>query len=105
MPIEVVGGDIEQQGDIGPEVPSGIELKTRYLKDDGIGLRAVHEVVEERRADIAADKHLLLCGAQELADQGGDGGLAVGTGNGDHRSLQDRGSQSQFTEDADTAAL
>ena len=80
--IQMVWGQIGHHGDMGAAI-HGHQLEAGQLQHRIIvGLHALG-VAQQRVADVAAQPHGVPRGLQQLGDDGGSGGLAVGAGDGD----------------------
>ena len=82
MPVEMVRGDIEQAGNRKHGVTGQVELIRGQLEHHRIA-RFGQVEIEHRHTDIAADLYVLSSLGllvQDMTDQGGCGGFAVGTG-------------------------
>ena len=98
VPVQVVLRDVQHRGDCRLEIRDAVELKTGQLQHPDIGqrrnaiapalaLRGVElfaQSVQQRRADIAGHCHGFSGALDQLAGQRGDGGFAVGAGDGNH---------------------
>ena len=73
MPVEVVGLEIEQNGDVAGELVNVFELERGQLADDPV--RLAHG--GQRRADVSCDNHSHGGGAEDRAEQLRGGRLAV----------------------------
>ena len=95
--VEVVFGDVDQDADRGVERRRQVDLigrdfdhvhaqtSVRGLRKFDCGLRRLQR--EDRGADIAADLDVVAGGVQQVCDQRGGGGFAVGAGDGDERRV------------------
>ena len=80
MAVEVVGGEVEEDGALGGEGGGVLELEAGRLADDGrVGIDRPGER-GERRADVAGDGDRLAGGPVDVAEQLDRGRLAVGPG-------------------------
>ncbi len=98
MPIQVVGRDVEDRGDAGPQELRRIELERGRLGDDEAVRGEVESVRAERRADIAADEERPHGAGGELARQRRRGRLTVGAGDRDEIRLHDAPSQLELAD-------
>ena len=69
MPVEMIRRHIQEQGNIGPEVPSCLQLEARDLQDHRIDGKWLAQIIEEWDAYIATDKDLFSGALQKLADK------------------------------------
>ncbi|RWX49832.1 hypothetical protein VT98_10054 [Candidatus Electrothrix communis] len=81
----MIRGEVKQQADIGTEISGCFQLKTGQLQHHNFRFSWIQQIFQNRGADIAADKNLLARAAQEMTDQAGYGGFAVGPGHRDDR--------------------
>jgi hypothetical protein len=82
VPVEVVGGQVEQHCDVGRQLDRVLGLEAGHLADDRrVGLDRADQR-RQRRADVAGDGDRQAGGAPDRAEQLGGGGLAVGAGDG-----------------------
>ena len=82
VPVEMVGGDVEQHRDIEGERLDQVELKRTRLQNIN-PVRAERRQRQRRRAEIAADFDPLSGLAENVADQRRRRRFAVGAGNPD----------------------
>jgi hypothetical protein len=80
--IEMVGADVEEDGDVEADRQGEVELIGRQLQHVG-PVRAQRFQRQGRGADVAADLRLEPGGLQDVPDQCRGGGLAVGAGDAD----------------------
>ena len=84
VPVEVVGGEVEQDGGLRGEGERVLELERRRLADhDRSGVERAGEA-GQRRADVAGDRDREPRLAVDPTDQLGGRRLAVGPRDGDH---------------------
>ena len=80
--IQVVGRKVGDHGDVGA-LGHGHELEAGKLQHSVmVGLHRIR-LAQQRVADVAAQPDGFAGGTQQLRDDGGGGGLAVRSGNGD----------------------
>ena len=85
VPMQMVGRDVEQHGHIGREQLRGCELIRRHLGHVDVGFAGGHGG-DARVADVADGAACHARGAKQMVGQSGDGGLAVGSRDGDPRA-------------------
>ena len=101
MAVEVVGGEVEEDGALGREVARVLELEAGALADDGrLGIDLADQL-GERRADVAGDRDRLAGAAVEVAEQLDRGRLAVGPGHREEAVGQRPPGQLQLPDDLD----
>ena len=83
MAVEVVGGEVEEDRALGGEGDAVLELEAGGLADDRRGRVDLAGERGERRADVAGDGDRLAGRPVDVAEQLGDGRLAVGAGDGE----------------------
>ena len=92
IPIEMIGAERGQYTDIGHDTGRVMQLKRRQLERSP-RRRRFHECeLGHGRTDVADVGGVMPQRAQQMADEGGRGGLAVGAGHGD---VAQRGLQAQ----------
>ncbi len=101
--VEMIGRDVEDGRRRQLQRLGGLELEAGQLQHVELGLRV--EQVQRRRAEVAADAGAQAGGQRHLADQGGDGALAVAAGDADHRRRGGAGEQLDVAEDRDPGLL
>ena len=82
--VDMVGGQIEQHTDAGVQRGGKVNLETGTFNH----MHAVGSGWLQRqngRADIAAKLHIMARPGQNMGDQGGGGGFAIGAGDGNKR--------------------
>ena len=105
--IEVVGRDVEDDGDLGMKLLGGFELEAGDFEDrPGFGGAFVDEG-DDGDADVAADERVESGCFEDLADQRRGGGFAVGAGDGERLAAQEAGGEFEFADDgaAEVAGL
>ena len=91
--VQMVGRQISEHRDIRALI-HGHQLEGGQLQNGKVlRLHSIH-IGQQRLADIAAHKHIITCGLQKLADEGGGGGLSVTSGHCD--DLAGTGAEKQF---------
>ena len=98
MIVHVVTGNIQQDGNIGPEIMDPLQLETADFNDHIVVLLRPVDITDQRRSDIPAHKYRFSRFRQDFPDQGRRGRFPVGPGNGNHRPLQKTAGQFQFTQ-------
>ena len=81
MVVEVVGGHVGDDGDVGALVHTD-ELEAGQFHHGHVVGAHLGQHGQQGCADVAAQMHPAACGLVELGDKGGGGGLAVRTGHG-----------------------
>ncbi len=103
MAVEVVGGEVEEDGALGGEARRVLELEAGGLADDG---RAGVELAGqrgERRADVPGDRDRLRRRSGRVPEQLGGGRLAVRAGDGDEAVRDRPPGQLELADDVDPA--
>ena len=100
----MVGGDIQQDGDIGPEVVHIVQLEGAEL-DDIILVRILSHLQRQRVADIACETGIIACLLEDMIDQRGGGGLTVRTRDADHLRVGVPACKLNLTDDMDAFLL
>ena len=80
--VEVVGGDVGDDGDIRPEVIAVVQLEAADFEDVVVVVASCH-LICVAHSDIAAEPDVEAGLLQEVVDKGGGGRLAVRAGNAD----------------------
>ena len=93
----MIFGDVENGRRRRFQAPGGFELEAGELQH--VKLRGRFQQRQCRQADIAADADLPARGARHLADQRGDGTLAVGAGDRHDRRLRLAAEQLDIADD------
>src|SRR5208283_6211018 len=83
MPIEMVGGDVQNHRDPRTEFHNRFQLKTRYLQHGPGRWPSLIDKTDSWRADIAAHQCREFPSSNNLAGQRSASGLAISAGNGD----------------------
>ncbi len=97
--VEMVGRDVEDDGDFGMEALDALELEAGDLQHV-VGVRGrIRNQRDGGRADVAAHQHLVSAHADDFAGQRRGGGLAVGAGDGEDVSLEKPRRQLDFADD------
>ena len=107
MPVEVVGGNVEDGSHPWMELLNGFKLEAGNLQHAVALLAGGRNHGDHRRPDVAAHLNFFSGIVQNLANQGSGGGLAVGAGDGDNLSTQKTRGQLHFADDrhAELASL
>ena len=82
VPVVVVVGHVEDDGNRGPEGFREGELEARDLADDDVV--GSFDGIDQRVADVAGSDGVEARGLEHRGEQRGGGGLAVRTGHGQH---------------------
>jgi hypothetical protein len=82
VPIQVVGGEIEQDRHPWVERVDALELKAAGFDEVNRARGRGLDLAAQRVPDVAADQHLEPAGGEHPAGQRGGGGLALGAGDG-----------------------
>ena len=80
--VQMVRGDVGDNGDVGPEGIAAVELEAADFQHVVVVLLGCH-LKGVALADVAAKAHVEACVLQQVVDERGGGGLAVGTGYAD----------------------
>ncbi len=97
--IDMIAGDIQKNGNEGPELIDPLQLKTADFSHDKIGILIFICVFNQRIADISADKNFLPRFLQNFTQQGGSSRFTVGARYGDNRNPDKPVGQFNFTDD------
>lgn len=88
MPVQVILRHVQHDGRVGHQRVRGLELEAGQLQHpylrQRVGIQRLHQRGQRGRADVAGGQHRQATGRDQVARQGGDGGLAVGAGHGQH---------------------
>ena len=84
--VQVIGADVQHHRRLQHQRRGGLQLKARQFEHIQIrfGLR---EQIERRLTQIAAGQDAPSRGGRHARHQGGDGALAIGAGDADHRGV------------------
>jgi hypothetical protein len=101
VPVEVVGLEVQEDGDAAAQLVDVLELEGRELADDPLGgVRG-----GERRADVPRDGDVVPGGAEDRAEELGGRRLAVGAGDPDElRAAEEPVAELDLAPDGDAAA-
>ena len=102
--VEVVGRDVEDDGDVGMELLRAFELKAGNLEHRPGLVGALVDEGHDRHADVAADQGGNAGLFQDFAEQRGGGGFAVGAGDGEDLAFEKARGQFQFADDGQAEA-
>ncbi len=80
--VQVVGRNVGDDGDIGPEIIAVVQLEAADFQDIIIEMFRGY-LVGVALADVAAQPHVQACVLQQVVDQGSGRGLAVAAGDAD----------------------
>jgi hypothetical protein len=100
MPVQMILGDVQRYGDIGVKFGDGFKLEAGEFQHVPLVRTGAFDHGGDWRADIAAHLRGDAGFAQDVSDQRGGGGLAVGAGNADGAAEQKRRGQLHFADDA-----
>ena len=103
--VEVVGRDVEDDGDGGVELLSRFELEAGDFEDGPGGVGGFVDEGDDGHADVAADEGGNAGLLQDFAEQRGGGGLAVGAGDGEDLALEEAGGEFEFADDGAAEAF
>ena len=81
--VQMVGGDVQQNGNVGAEVVHIVQLKRTQL-DDVVFVRILGHLQGQRVAYVAGQSGIVACIAEDVVDEAGGGGLAVRAGDANH---------------------
>ena len=84
MPVEVVGGQVEEGSAHGTQPLERLELETRQLQHEQFGIGMIDQQIERRVAQVASHGDPFAGLPRHVADQRGHRGLGVRSGNGDY---------------------
>ena len=91
VPIQMVLRQVQHHGRGGLESTRQLELKAGQLQHPDFGQifcsQGMGQRVQKRRADIAGHRHAFAGPTHQMTRERGYGGLAIGTGNGQHLGL------------------
>ena len=85
--VQMVGGDVEQDGNVGSESVHIVELETAELYDVVIKVLALGYLECQAAAYISCQAHIIACLLEYVIDKAGGGGLAVGTCHTNHPGM------------------
>ena len=105
--VEVVGRDVEDDGDGGVELLSGFKLEAGDFEDGPGGVGAFVDEGDDGDADVAADEGGEAGLLEDFAEQRRGGGFAVGAGDGEDFAFEEAGGEFEFADDgqAEVAGL
>ena len=66
--VEMVGGDVEQHGNIGAEVVHVVELERREF-DDVVFMWVFSHLQSQRTSDVSGQSHVVACLAEDVIDE------------------------------------
>ena len=102
--IEVVGSDVENDGDLRMKLEGAFKLEAGDFKDRPGVVGALVDEGDDGNADVAADQ----CGQagfqKDFADERGGGGLAVGAGDGEDFAFEEASGEFEFADDGQAEA-
>ena len=85
--VEVIGRNVEQDGNARFERAYRLELKRRHLGHDPLVALGIDDLGDQRVADVAADSGSQAAGAKQMTDQRGGRRFAFGSRYGDLSAL------------------
>ena len=85
--VQMVGRDVQQDGDVGTEVIHIVQLERREL-DDIVFMRIFSHLQGQRVADVTCQSGIVARLTEDMVDKAGGGGLAVRAGDADHVRLR-----------------
>ena len=100
--VEVIGADVQDRRGAAVQCGRGLELKARQLQHVQLG--ALGEQIERRLAQVAAGAHAHPGALRHARHERGDGALAVGAGDADHRCIDRAREQLDVAHDREPAA-
>ena len=103
--IEVVGSDVENDGDGGMELLRGFELEAGDFKHRPCAVGALFGKRNDGDADVAADERRKSGPLEDFAEERGGGRLAIGAGDGENLAFEKAGGELQFADDGAAEAL
>ena len=103
--VEMVGRDVEDDGDVGVELLSAFELKAGDFEDGPGVVGAFVDEGHDGHADVAADQRGKSGFLEDFAEQRGGGGFAVGAGDGEDFAFEEAGGQFEFADDGQAEAF
>ena len=102
--VLMIGGQVQEGGDPGPEGVDPLELERRQLDDIVVVGRVARDQIGQRQPDVAAGDRLQTRVRQEVGGQRGRRALAVRPGDADQDALQEPRRQFDLTHHAHAAA-
>ena len=84
--VQMVGGDVEQHGDVGVEVIHVVELEAAQLYHVP-GVRSLCHLQSQGVAYVASQPHVVARLFHDVVDERCGGGLAVASGDADHAGV------------------
>ena len=94
--VQVVRGEVQERRGLGMEVRGGVQLEAAHLQHQQVRLFLPGQEGDHRGADIAAHQGFFARGVEQLPQQGGGGGLAVGAAHRQERPLDKGRGHFQF---------
>ena len=96
--VQVVGGDVRDNGYVGPKIDDTVELEAAQLQYVPLPVCG-GDRIGETLSDVASDGYVVSCRTEDFARHGGRGGLAVGTGDADGLSFRIASGELDFGDD------
>ena len=103
--VKMIRRDVENHGDVGMELLSGFQLEARYLEYRPAFVGAIVDERHNRDADVAANQGGQVASVENLAEQRGGGGFAIGAGDGERMALEKTRGKLQFADDRQAEVL
>ncbi len=82
VPVQVVGSDVEDDGDFGMEFLGVCQLEAAHFYDV-VGCVPFYDLEAEAFADVSGEGCRQVGGLEEVSDEFGGGAFSVGSGDGD----------------------
>ena len=99
--VQVVGGDVEQDGDVGTELIHVVELETAELDDIPVVVAHCH-LVGQASPDITRKTHVVACTLEDVVDERCGGRLTVTTRDAHHLGVGVASGKLDFRDHGDT---
>src|SRR5690348_3534587 len=101
VPVEMIGSQVQEHADVGTEGIDEFELEAAEFHYRPGAFRGGVGAGNQRRADVSGEQGGNSRTAQNVFDERGCGGLAVGAGDAEHLSLEETESELDFAPDVD----
>ncbi len=98
--VEVVGEEVEEDGDVGAECFGELQLKAADFGNEDLFGAGREGQFDQGHADISADAGGEVGVLEDFAEEGGGGGFAFGAGDRDDRGAGEPGGDFDFGDDA-----
>src|SRR5690242_19271157 len=99
--VEMIGSVIQEHADVGTEGGDEFELKAAEFGDGPGALGGGFDAGNQGRADVAGEQSGETRAAQNVFDERGRGGLAVGAGDADEFAFEETEGELDFAPDGD----